>query len=288
MHGAVNCLYLSDMFKLARRYCEPRLGHLGRVRCEPGWNLGHDWAGGLRDFDLWFVWAGQGVMVIEGEKVPLIPGTCVWMRPGRRYEAEQDSVDRLGVNFIHFELLDLSKNLPLSAFTPTFEVLRTRQVDFVDGLMRRIIELKPETDGTEVGAALFGGLLMELEREQRVASLWHGSGTELRHRDLILRVASQIRENPGLAPPVAELARTAGYSPDHFSRVFLKVTGQRPQDFVIQARVGRARQLLAESELTVGMIAEVLGFQDIFYFSRHFRRQTGQAPTEFRRGLRQR
>ena len=286
MHGPANYLCLSVMFQIARQRCNPRLHQVGRVRCEPGWHLGRDWSRGLHDFDLWYVWAGRGLMAIEGEELPLVPGTCVWMRPGRRYEAEQDSVERLGVNFIHFELVAPSRDLPLSAFTPPFEVLRTRQVEFVDGVMRRIIELAPEREGAPVGAALLGGLLMELVREHAAADAQHGPGTELRHRDLILRVAAQIRESPGRVPPVAELARTAGYSPDHFSRIFLKVTGQRPQDFVIQARVGRARQLLAESDLTVGMIAEALGFQDIFYFSRQFRRQTGQAPTAFRRGLR--
>jgi len=274
------------MITLNRHPCDLRLGHSGRVRCEPGWHLGRDWARGLRDFDLWFVWAGRGLMAIGGEEVALTPGTCIWMRPGRRYEAEQDKVERLGVNFIHFELLVPGRSLPLSAFQPPFEVLRTAQVDFVDSLMRRIIGLASEPDGARVGPVLLGGLLMELAREHAAAGAGLGAGTEQHHRDLILRLAAQIRENPGDLPPVAELARQAGYSPDHFSRVFLKVTGRRPQDFVIQARMERARQLLAESDLTVGMIAGALGFQDIFYFSRQFRRQTGQAPTAFRRGLR--
>lgn len=274
------------MITLGTQTCEPRLGACGRVRCEPGWRLGREWWRGLHDFDLWFVWAGRGLMAIEGEEVPLNPGTCLWMSPGRRYEAEQDAVERLGVNYIHFTLVEAPSGLPLSAFKPPFELLRTRQVEFVDAVMRRIIDLAPEPAGTAAGVALLGGLLLELGREQAAQAEVQGSGTELRHRDLILRLAARIRENPGQVPPVAELARSAGYSPDHFSRVFLRVTGLRPQDFVIQARVARARQLLAESDLTVGMIAEALGFQDIFYFSRQFRRQTGQAPTEFRRGLR--
>lgn len=274
------------MITLGPTICEPRPGARGRVRCEPGWHLGRDWSRGLSDFDLWFVWAGRGLMAIEGEDVPLTPGTCIWMSPGRRYEAEQDAVERLGVNYVHFTLVDPTRGLPLSAFRPPFEVLNTRQVEFVDAVMRRIIELAPEKAGEAVGAALLGGLLLELVREHAALREVHGPGTESRHRDLILRVAARIRENPGQVPPVAELARAAGYSADHFSRVFLKITGLRPQDFVIQARVARARQLLAESDLTIGMIAEALGFQDIFYFSRQFRRQTGQAPTEFRRGLR--
>jgi AraC-like DNA-binding protein len=274
------------MIKIGRQRCAPRLGALGRVRCEPGWHLGRGWSRNLHDFDLWFVWAGRGRMRLDRGEIALAPGTCVWMRPGHRYEAEQDATERLGVNFIHFTLRRPGRDLPLSAFTPPFEVLRTPQVEFVDGLMRRVIELNAEPAAGEVAATLFGALLMELAREHAAAGSGRAAGTDLHHRDVMLRVAAQIRENPGRVPPIAELARTAGYSVDHFSRVFLKVTGRRPQDYAIEARIGRARQLLGESDLTIGMIAEALGFQDIFYFSRQFRRQTGQTPTEFRRGLR--
>ena len=274
------------MIQIAHQSCEPRIGETNRVRCEPGWHLGRDWARGLDDFDLWFVWAGRGRMKLDREEIELVPGTCLWMRPGHHYEAEQDPAERLGVNYIHFQLHAPGKNLPLSAFTPPFEVFRTRQVELMDGLMRRVIELGADPAAGAVRRVLFGGLLMELTREHAAAGAAASPGLEQYHRDGMRRVAAQIRENPGRVPAVAALARNAGYSVDHFSRVFLKVTGQRPQDYIIQMRVERARQLLAESDLTIGMVAAALGFQDIFYFSRQFRQQTGQTPSEFRRGLR--
>jgi transcriptional regulator GlxA family with amidase domain len=106
------------------------------------------------------------------------------------------------------------------------------------------------------------------------------------HHELIERVVARIRESPGDVPTVAELAREAGYGADHFSRVFSKVTGESPQEHVIRAKMERARQLLAESSLSVGMVAEALGFRDVFFFSRQFRQRTGETPSEFRRGLR--
>jgi len=271
--------------KLAGQTCRVVLGAAGRVRCEPGWHLGPEWWRGLQDFDLWFVWVGRGRMKVNDTEVPLGPGTCVWMRPGQRYEAEQEPAARLGVNFIHFRLQAAGKNLALSAFDPPFEVMRTRQIDLVDTMMRRVIELRSEP-ATGVAAELMGALLMALAGEQAVAADGEAPGLDQHHRDIVLQAAAQIRESPGHVPPIAVLARKAGYSVDHFSRIFLKVTRSRPQDYVINARIERARQLLAESNLTVGMIAEALGFRDIFFFSRQFRQKTGQTPTEFRRGLR--
>ncbi|MEO6876685.1 MAG: AraC family transcriptional regulator [Opitutaceae bacterium] len=272
--------------KISGQSCVVALGAVGRVRCEPGWHLGPEWVRGLRDYDLWFVWAGRGQMRLGKTELPLAPGTCVWMRPGHRYEAEQDPAERLGVNFIHFTLHTPARHLPLSAFTPPFETLRTRQLELVDGLMQRIIQLSDDRAGAAVGAQLMGGLLMELAREQAAAPGPDAPGIDQHHRDVILRATAQIRESPGRVPPIAALARRVGYSVDHFSRVFLRVAGLRPQDYIIRAKIERARQLLSESDLTIGMIAEALGFRDIFFFSRQFRQRTGQTPTEFRRGLR--
>ena len=272
--------------KISGQSCSVRLGEVGRVRCEPGWHLGADWVRGLHDFDLWFVWAGHGRMKIGHAWRALVPGTCVWMRPGQAYEAEQDLAAPLGVNYIHFTLKASKRNLPLSAIKPPFEIMRTRLLDLVDAMMRRVIELRLEPAAAEVAAGLMGALLMELAREHAAAPGMDAPGLDHHHRDIILQAAAQIRESPGRVPPIATLARKAGYSVDHFSRVFLKVTQARPQDYIINARIERARQLLSESDLTVGMIAEALGFRDIFFFSRQFRQKTGQTPTEFRRGLR--
>ena len=269
--------------QLAGKTYSLALANLGRVRCEPTWHLGPDWVRGLHDYDLWFVWAGRGEMKIDGRPVVLAPGTCVWMRPGRVYEAAQEPTARLGVNYLHFRLLRGGRTLPLSAFTPSFDVMRTRQVELVDLMMRRVIDLSAEAPA--VAAELMGALLMELVREE-AATAADAPGLDQHHHDLVQQAAAHIREDPGRVPPIAVLARKAGYSVDHFSRVFLKVMRVRPQDYIINARLERARQLLAESNLTLGMIAEALGFRDIFFFSRQFRQRTGQTPTEFRRGLR--
>jgi AraC-like DNA-binding protein len=270
------------MIEIDGRSFRLRLNHCGRVRCEQGWHLGPDWGLRLRDYDLWFVWAGRGKMRTNEGEFPLSPGTCFWMRPGRRYEATQDSAARLGVSFVHFELLTPSgKALPLSAFTPPVERISARQFAFVDTALRRVIEVRREQGGEEVAARLFAAVLADLFREPEPGE----AGLERHHRETVQRATTRIREHAGASPDVATLAQEAGYSVDHFSRVFSKITGRRPQIYVIEAKLERARQLLSESSLTVGEIAEVLGYREIFFFSRQFRQHTGCSPTEFRRRL---
>ena len=256
------------------------------MRCEPGWHLGPDWAPRLRDYDLWFVWSGRGRMVVEGRGVDLGPGSVIWMRPGRQYEATQDPAARLTVNYVHFELMDPRSGKPTARRIPPVEVMRTRQVDLMDGMIRRVTALAHEPGGRPVAESLFGAMLAGLVHEQQSAgSRDRVAGIEKHHRDVALQAASRIRESPGDAPPVADLARAAGYNADHFSRIFTKAMGEGPQEYIIHAKMERARQLLAESSLSVGMIAEALGFRDIYFFSRQFHQQTGSTPTAYRKSL---
>ena len=257
--------------------------HCNRVRCEADWHLGPDWAPRLRDYDLWFVSAGRGRMLTSDGEVALAPGVGLWMRPGRRYEATHDPAAPLVVNFFHFTLAE-----PPRRFTPPAEVLRTAHPDFVEAMMRRILTLRAKSIPAAHASAdaLFGALLSELVRETAARNADRPTpGLDQHHREIIQRLVAEIREKPGAARTVAALAKTAGYSVDHFSRTFEKVTGQRPQELIIAARLARARQLLAETGLTISQIAETLGFRDVFFFSRQFTQRTGQTPSAYRAAL---
>lgn len=271
------------MLEIAQQSYQVKLNRCGHVRCEPGWHLGPDWAPRLRDYDLWFVWAGRGLMKTSETEIRLAPGSCFWMRPGRRYEATQEADARLGVSFVHFELCDPhGTHLPSSVFVPPLEYLVARNFALVDAALRRVAEARREPAGEIVATRLFAAVLTDLVGEQ----LAEVAGIERHHRDAVQRATARIHERPGASPDVAALAHTAGYSVDHFSRVFVKVTGRRPQAYVIEAKLERARQLLAESALTVGQVAEALGYREIFFFSRQFRQHNGCTPTEFRQRLR--
>jgi AraC-like DNA-binding protein len=254
-----------------------------RVRCERAWHLDQRWAAGLRDFDLWFVASGRGRMRTSDGEIVLAPGVCIWMRPGRRYEASHDPAAPLVVNCCHFTLRSRGRG-----FVPPVEVMQVADLEFVDVTMRRVIALRAEASAEALHSAetMFGALLWELLREAGArAAAPRLAGIALHHREVIQTVIDEIRENPGRPHLVTRLARRAGYSVDHFSRVFAAMTGRRPRDFVIEARIRRAGQLLAETSLTAGQIAEMLGYHDVFHFSRQFRAKLGRTPTAWRAAI---
>lgn len=68
-----------------------------------------------------------------------------------------------------------------------------------------------------------------------------------------------------------------------FSRAFRQTHGVTFQEFMIKHRVKEATRLLRNRHASITDICWTVGFRDASYFSRVFRRYTGQTPSEFRR-----
>jgi len=79
-----------------------------------------------------------------------------------------------------------------------------------------------------------------------------------------------------------ELARMAGLCPTDFADEFRRCQGVAPAQYIAQIRVREASQLLANSSLSVDQIADTTGFPNRSYFSRVFKRVTGESPVCFR------
>jgi len=79
-----------------------------------------------------------------------------------------------------------------------------------------------------------------------------------------------------------ELARTANFSRYHFLRVFRRAFHATPHEYLTRKRVERAKELLAESELTVTEICFQVGFESLGSFSTLFQKIVGWSPSIYR------
>jgi AraC-like DNA-binding protein len=78
------------------------------------------------------------------------------------------------------------------------------------------------------------------------------------------------------------VAAAVGLGGSHFRQAFRRVSGVGPRAFHAEARLRRAADLLANTELSAKEIAETLGFSSAFHFSNAFKRGRGVAPSVWR------
>lgn len=82
-----------------------------------------------------------------------------------------------------------------------------------------------------------------------------------------------------------QLAAASYLSPFHFARLFKKLTGASPHNYLAGIRAARAQLLLAETDLPVTEIGARVGYLSGSHFTKAFRFATGATPREFRKGL---
>lgn len=81
------------------------------------------------------------------------------------------------------------------------------------------------------------------------------------------------------------LAAASYLSPFHFARLFKKVTGATPHNYLAAIRVNKAQLLLADTQLSVTQVGAKVGYLSSSHFTKAFRNATGTTPREFRKAL---
>lgn len=81
---------------------------------------------------------------------------------------------------------------------------------------------------------------------------------------------------------LAEVAAQANLTKEAFCRFFKLRTRKTFTDYLLHLRINEAKQLLQETELGISEIAYQVGFENLSYFNRSFKRIAGQTPRDFR------
>ena len=82
---------------------------------------------------------------------------------------------------------------------------------------------------------------------------------------------------------VSELAKFAGVSREHLTRVFRQNTGQTPLEFITKRKLIYACRLLQQGKASIKEVSDSLGYHNHAHFTRTFTRVVGKTPREFRK-----
>lgn len=245
-----------------------RINSVGITHCARDWS----WDTTRRppvDHDLWTVFAGSGELRTPDRRWPLLPGDCFILEPGGRYRGRHDPDHPLTVIHIHF---DPAGDIPLAFHR------RLAQLTFPRELLTRVVTAHRE-GRREEAIQWLEAAFVEIRSQERLAERVRGNEA---HAEAIERIAEEIDGNPSAAYRVETLAKETGLSADHFTRLFRSQKGVTPREFILRARIESAQGLLRSSSHSIGRIAEILGYSDVYFFSRQFKEKVGVSPSEYR------
>lgn len=99
----------------------------------------------------------------------------------------------------------------------------------------------------------------------------------------LAKAVSCIEKNFTDSITLHQLAAITGYSVRYFIKIFTKVYGMAPLQYILNLRIQYAAYLLEHGEKSVTEVALESGFNDSSYFARQFRNIVGMTPREYRK-----
>ena len=218
---------------------------------------------------------GAGQVGVETSLWSLEPGEAVLMFPHQaHYYAEL--AEEFSWLFITFEL-------PL-AFWASIQELRDSPRRLSIESQRQLSDFMrlwrgaTDTQGALVASCLLGRILMNVLDAEPLKGL--GEETEL-----VRKVRAQVQENLQGDLSVNALSQHMGISGSRLREQFRKGAGVSLGHFVRSVRLMRATELLRDSDLSVGEIAEKSGFGSIAVFSRAFGQVYNASPSAYRKSV---
>jgi AraC-like DNA-binding protein len=234
---------------------------------------------------------GQLEYTRDGRPVTLANSESVVLEPHTGLTAKGQQVELLFLTFSASLLLQDATAMrlipPKSIVTFTRDHLRGDKR--LDALLTEFVsEITAEKPGKEiVMRALVEQTLVHILRNYSTPRL--SEELELSRVGLVDRrirrsvelMHSQLDQDLTLR----SLAAASYLSPFHFARLFKKLTGASPHNYLAGIRAARAQLLLAETDLSVTEIGARVGYLSGSHFTKAFRLATGATPREFRKSL---
>ena len=234
---------------------------------------------------------GKLEYTIDERRVTLDEGQSVVVEPNTNVTAKGQQVELIVLMFSASLVIERAAAMrlvpPKSIVTFTRDHLRGDRK--LDGLLEEFAaELATEKPGRAiVMRALVEQLLVHILRNYSTPRL--SEELELSRVGLVDR---RIRRSVELMHTQLDqeltlkaLAAASYLSPFHFARLFKKLTGVSPHNYLASIRATRAQLLLAETDLSVTEIGARVGYLSGSHFTKAFRLATGATPREFRKSV---
>ena len=237
-------------------------------------------------FTFHFVMQGKGYLKHNDSVQTIGPGKCFIINPGMNASYYPDYQNPWAYVWLEIGGEFVKKIVSKIDFISNNYVIKIKQIDQINQAFAHIfneaeMELNQSAELLRVNAYIYI-ILSILIKEHCIEDAPSG----------VLKQESQIKKvrqyldvnyaNPSVS--IAKVAEHFYFNPAYMSRAFKNIVGISPKKYIIQLRMRRAVELLKNNSFSINQIANALGYENQFYFSKEFRDYYGTQPSKYKHG----
>ncbi|MFD0697433.1 helix-turn-helix domain-containing protein [Paenibacillus sp. GCM10027628] len=226
-----------------------------------------------QDIQLVLLHTGQMEVSIDGELHKAQSGNVVILKPGHMEQFHFSKNKETWHRWIAVNLTPITDETYEHLQTLPFSLPISEDLNRLTDLILSLQSSYPRTSETMRSLGLSALHLYESEQSRIRQESIHPS---------VHRAKSLIQLNFHDDMSLEQLASDVGLSPEHLVRLFRKFEETTPMKYLWNCRVLRANEMLTQTGLSIGEIANRCGFKTSYHFARIIKQTTGRTPTEIR------
>ncbi|WP_435924693.1 AraC family transcriptional regulator [Paenibacillus sp. DYY-L-2] len=250
--------------------------------------------------EIFYCLQGETLFQVDTDYFPVKAGEAVFVDGGDIHAAHAHGEE--GCTFFsfvfdtnllasaHYDAVQENLILPLQERKATFprhirqeEPFEISLLDHIAVIMKSCSEKSSGYEGAVKGHLYL--MLSELATQGKTCNRTASNRSESFKIDRLKTVIHYIQHNYEHPIRLSELAALVPMSEGQFCRFFKSMTRQTPMDYINSYRIRQAAELLRQPERKISDIALEVGYDNISYFIRVFRKTMNCSPSEFRKRL---
>lgn len=236
------------------------------------------WGPGVRDYYiLHYVLSGRGYLRFNNQTYPVKAGQSFLIYPNSPVYYYSDTSDPWEYIWVGFSGSDASLLLNKTNFTIKHPITNRIPVQNIQPIFSAVIQSEGLDDFLCYRTNGYLYVLLSYYIEYFPAENMEDNGFQY-----VQNALTYISANYHHILTIQEVADHLGISRTHLYRMFQTYMAMSPNDYLIRYRIQSACSLLCSTTLSIKEIAYSVGFNNQLYFSKAFRRVTGQTPSQHR------
>lgn len=223
---------------------------------------------------------GNGTVRIKNENYSLTPSTFIFIPKGVTHNYAADEKNPWTIYWVHFSG-KISSSL-IESFRKSSNSLKG-SIDFQESRINLFEDIYSNLEmGYSNNNLCYANLCLQFFLSSFIFNDNYNYVEKKQSRDIITYSIKYMQQNTDKIISLQSIAKTANLSVSHFTNLFKKKTGFPPIEYFNHIKIQKACQYLLFTDLRVKEIADKLGIEDQYYFSRMFTKLMGISPINYR------